>query len=106
MTNDVQIEGRSEGNIRCDGRLTVGPAAHVHGNLQATEILIAGAVDGDVSAGVAIRLVASACVHGVLRAPRIAVESGARLSGRLCMPRRREPEGTLDDHGVAALIAD
>ena len=47
--HDLRIEGEYEGEIRCDGTLTIAESARVSGTINAGNILISGVVQGEVS---------------------------------------------------------
>jgi len=84
----LHFEGAIEGAIQLrDADLTIGPAASVRGHVQAREVRIEGRVEGDVRASVRILLRSSGNVEGDLTSPRIAIEDGARFSGRVEMAR-------------------
>jgi len=99
-----RIEGREPGPIRHPASLVIGPHGSVTGDLHAPEIIVEGEVRGDLHAGERIRLEAGARVVGNLHAPRIGIEPGARLQGRISTRAAGSPM-PLDDSGVEALLA-
>lgn len=81
---DVVIAGRVEGLINVSGHLvTVQAGAQVVGDITATGIVIAGAVQGTLLAEARIEIRSGADVEGELSAPRIAVADGAVVCGRV-----------------------
>ncbi|MHB8641055.1 MAG: bactofilin family protein [Candidatus Acidiferrales bacterium] len=83
---DLFIDGEMEGSIRLgDSRLTVGPSGHVKADIEAREIHIRGNVEGNLRGRERIILGGSCYVKGDLEAPRIAIEEGAQLKGRVEM---------------------
>ncbi|MGB6484191.1 MAG: polymer-forming cytoskeletal protein [Candidatus Acidiferrales bacterium] len=83
---DLLIDGDVQGSIRLgDSRLTVGQSGHVQADIEASEILVHGRVEGDLRGRERVSLGSSCHVVGDLEAPRIAIEDGARFNGRVEM---------------------
>ncbi len=82
---DLEVRGRIDGEVDIRGELVIADGAMIRASLVGARVTIAGAVLGDVSASDAIVLEASARVVGNLRAPRIAIASGAQIRGDLDM---------------------
>lgn len=81
---DLYMDGVIEGTIALtEARLTIGPNARVHADLQARDILIYGHVDGKVRATGRIELRDSAVVRGDLFAERLSIEENATVKGRV-----------------------
>jgi cytoskeletal protein CcmA (bactofilin family) len=84
---DVAIAGRIEGTIQIVGHtLTVQAGAHVEGDIQARQIVVAGSVTGMLIADERIELRETAKVDGDLAAPRLKIVDGAEVRGRIDMP--------------------
>jgi len=80
----ISISGRVEGSIDVEGHnVTVEPGAHVAADISAAGIIVSGAVKGSLSADLRIQLRAGAEVDGDIVAPKIAVEDGAVLRGKV-----------------------
>lgn len=85
----LSIAGRVEGTIDVSGHiLTVEQGASVAADITADGIIVAGEVRGSIAADVRIQLLASAQVDGDLSAPRIAVEDGAIVRGKVHVVRQ------------------
>jgi cytoskeletal protein CcmA (bactofilin family) len=81
---DLVIEGHVEGDVALRGDLTVAEGAEVSSqSVEATSVTIAGTLEGDVQASGPVRLGSSARVRGDLRGSTVAIDEGARFSGRL-----------------------
>ena len=79
----VTVSGRVDGSIDAPGQLvTILAGAHVTADIAAGAIVVAGMVKGALVAENRIALQAGADVTGDLEAPRVAVEDGARVSGK------------------------
>jgi cytoskeletal protein CcmA (bactofilin family) len=83
----LKIEGRVEGVIRGHEQVVVAPGGTVTGDIRGDEVIIAGRVDGDIGAAVRVELRDGGSVHGDITAPRIAVQEGAELNGRVQMEK-------------------
>ena len=80
---DLTVEGTVEGPISLRGDLTVQEGATATSDVEANNVTIAGSVEGEISASGHVRLVAGARVRGNLKGAGIAIEDGARFSGRI-----------------------
>ncbi len=81
---DIRIAGRVEGRIDVDGfTLIVDESAHVHADVAAAGIVVAGAVKGSIVAEHKIELRATASVEGDLTAPVVRVDEGAVVRGKV-----------------------
>ena len=92
----LRIEGRivSEENLTIDGQvdgtievgnhnLTIGAGATVKADLTAKSITISGTVNGNLTASERIDLRASASVFGDIAAPRLVMDDGAVVKGKV-----------------------
>jgi bactofilin len=105
VTPELRIDSRSDGSIHYAGTVRVGAQGTFSGEIRAQIIAVEGEITGDLHADEAIRLAATARVHGDLYAPRVAVARGAQLQGRINMCRSAELEGALDDFAVNRVLA-
>lgn len=89
--SDLVVEGEAHGRIRMvNGRVTVAASGHVNADIDAVEISVEGSVQGGLKASDRVRLGASSRVQGSVMTPRIAIEDGARLRGKVEMIRTGE----------------
>ncbi len=90
----ARVEGELRGAILAQGRLEIAGPARVEARIEADEVVVAGSVQGELSARQRIALLAGARVRGDLRAPRIALEDGCQVEGRCEMtpPERGKAE--------------
>jgi cytoskeletal protein CcmA (bactofilin family) len=78
------VDGIVEGTITLtDSRLTVGSNARVQANVSARDVIILGALTGDIIATGRVELRAGANLKGDIRAARLSVEENAVLSGKV-----------------------
>src|SRR5713101_10171945 len=79
---DLKIEGKIEGAISLGGhRLNVGSTAHIHADIIAREVVVAGEVIGNVNAPDRIELKKGGSVVGDLTTNRLVIEDGALFKG-------------------------
>jgi cytoskeletal protein CcmA (bactofilin family) len=83
--------GSVEGNCDINGPLTLAEGAHWKGILQATDIVVAGTVEGDVIAKQRVEISGSARITGSLSGNSIAVAEGAIIEGEIRVMNGAEP---------------
>jgi cytoskeletal protein CcmA (bactofilin family) len=99
-SDDLYIDGQAEGHFRFpQSKVTVGPNGRVKANIDARDIVIEGSVTGNLKASSAVQLGSSSRVEGGVIAPRIAIEDGARLRGKVEMIRAGEtkPDAVMEE---------
>lgn len=82
---DLVVEGRIEGRIGLDSRLTVEAGGLVEADVEVIEADIHGAVKGDVVARKLATLHASARFSGKIKAPQVVLADGAQFTGSIEM---------------------
>lgn len=82
---DLVIQGQVEGSILHTRSLTVGAQGRMQGDIRARRIIVQGSVDGNLYALESVTLQSGSTVRGDVFAPKVAIEEGARLSGRIDM---------------------
>jgi len=101
---DLYVDGEAQGNIRLgQSKVTVGPRGRVQADIEAREIVIEGTVQGNLKALDSIRLGAASEVRGSLMTPRVTIEDGARLRGKVETTRAGEMRrGAAAGHSKSA----
>lgn len=89
---DLLVEGRVEGELSLKGHVTVADGGVVAAPLSAGDVTVEGLVDGDVTSRGAVVLRASGAIRGAISAARVAVDEGARFTGRIEMDVELPPE--------------
>jgi len=83
-SSDLYIDGNVQGKIRLvNARVTVGPNGRVQADIEAREIFVDGSVQGSLKAGERAHFGSSSRVVGSVLTPRIGIDDGARLSGKV-----------------------
>jgi len=75
--------GSIEGDCDIEGPLTLADGGHWKGILKATDVVVAGVVEGDVIAAQRVEILGSARVTGSLSGNSIAVAEGAIIAGEI-----------------------
>ena len=85
--NDIWIDGEVYGTVLTKGNVSIGDTGKVFGDIKASEIRIAGTIEGDVHASEALICESSAKVSGDIHTTGLRVEDGAHIDGRIEMNR-------------------
>lgn len=87
---NLRVDGKVKGEIEIKGILTVGEKGVIDSNVKAGEIVIMGAINGNVTAEKKIEIFNSGKVNGDVQTPRIAIEEGGILDGKCTMNLTKE----------------
>jgi cytoskeletal protein CcmA (bactofilin family) len=94
---NLRIEGLAEGEIRCDGTLTVAEGARVKAKVTASTITIAGELDGEVVCQGVFQIMPTGQVSATVSARRLIVQEGGLYNGEFRMiheePREESKAG-------------
>jgi cytoskeletal protein CcmA (bactofilin family) len=83
-SEDLVVDGVIEGTITLnESRLTIGPNAHVQANVSARDVIILGALTGDIIASGRVELRSGSNLKGDIRASRLAIEENAVMTGKI-----------------------
>ncbi len=92
---DLLIEGQFEGTISLEEHcLTVGASGQVKAEIRARQVVILGAVAGNVVAREKVEIRRSGHVVGDLKAGAVAIEEGAYFRGSIDILREEAQEGS------------
>ncbi len=97
-SGDIRIEGRITGTVDATGRLLVAASGRAKATLNARVVVVAGTVEGDVTADERIELQPTARLTGNITAPKIHIQEGASFEGevRMAKPDHRKPQADAD----------
>jgi len=90
-----RIDGKLDGRITVQGSVVLGEDAVVISEIEADIVVIAGKVEGNISARQKVQLLATAKFCGDISTPLLLIEEGAWFNGTTRMPAT--PEGSLSD---------
>ena len=99
------VESEVKGTVRCRTELTVGDSARIEGEVQATIVIVAGRVSGNVHGSDRVEILPSGVVEGDVHAPRLVLQLGGVLEGRCHMREQAKPATTGVEHQTRAVIA-
>jgi len=81
---DLQIDGEVSGSVQLAGaRVAIGPEGRVEGSINAREIIVRGDLKGNLRATERITVGHTGRWHGDGVAPKLAIEEGAVVKGKL-----------------------
>lgn len=88
---DLQIDGKVEGSVALNGqRLTVGRSGKLNSEVWAREVVVYGALTGNVHASDRVEIKKDGSVTGDIMTARISVEDGAYFKGRIEIERGKQ----------------
>lgn len=79
------VHGEIEGNCDLNGTLVLGEKGHWKGDIVAVNVLLAGSVEGNVTAKDKIEIVSTARVKGTITSKVMAIAEGAIHDGEIRM---------------------
>ncbi len=83
-TEDLYLDGIFNGTVNLpESRLTVGPNARIAAELHVRDLVVFGAIEGNVFASGRIELRQTAVLNGDLTAGRLSIEESATVRGRV-----------------------
>jgi len=77
----AKILGQFEGTITAGGEIEIGPGAKCKAAIEAANVILDGAVDGNVTGHDKVQLTANARLHGDLVAKTLIIAEGAAFVG-------------------------
>lgn len=85
VQNSLRIDGNITGNIQSTDTVIVGKEGRVKGEIKAKDVLIAGAVRGQIFAANKVYLESKSIIEGDVKAGRLVVDEGASFDGQCTM---------------------
>src|SRR5882672_3535117 len=84
LNSDVEIKGnlKLDGEIQTDGTLNLGDGAVINGNINATNVVVRGKINGNITAKEKIDIKAKTELFGDIRSARLAIEEGVTFVGK------------------------
>jgi cytoskeletal protein CcmA (bactofilin family) len=97
---DLQIDGKVDGPVSLEGRrLTVGRTGKLNSEISAGEVIVHGAVTGNLRARDRVEIRKDGSVIGDISAARISIEDGAYFKGRIEIDRPK-PQAVVEPESV------
>lgn len=79
--NDIRIEGRVIGSIKCESKVIIGASGYVEGDVNCKNAVIEGELRGDITVNETLKLEKSAKVEGKISTLKFIVAPGAVFNG-------------------------
>ena len=86
----IRLDGIIQGDIVCQGNITIGDSGEVYGKVNGQSITIGGKVEGIINAKEKLMLESKANLKGDVFTKILVVEAGARFDGKSNMGESRE----------------
>lgn len=81
----VRVDGTVKGKIICTDTVTIGSSGYVEADIEASTVVVAGKVVGNLNASERLELQAKSDVEGDVRTKSLVVEQGANFCGGCAM---------------------
>lgn len=78
----IRIDGDLDGNLETAGRVIVGEAARIRGDVRAKFVIVGGVIQGDVIAPEGVTVLSTGMVLGSVITKRLQVEESVILHGK------------------------
>ena len=106
--SNIRIDGTFTGNLNTKGRLVIGPAGKIEGNIHCQNAEIEGWVKGKVMVQQLLSLKSTAKVEGDIFTDKLTIEPGANFTGACNMgakvkEMRKDDLKAFDKESAAAL---
>ncbi len=94
---DFRLDGHLIGNFISKGKLVVGPAGSVTGDITCKNVDVEGRVEGKVTVQEILNVKSKASIHGEVTCGKLSVEPGADFSASCVM--KTSTKNILPPHG-------
>jgi cytoskeletal protein CcmA (bactofilin family) len=98
----ARIDGSVEGEIRCNGTLTIGEGAEIRAKITGQAVVIRGKVEGNVTAKEKVELLAPARLYGNIASPRLVITEGVVFDGDCSMGLAKPKIAVTGSQGAGA----
>ena len=98
----TRIDGAVDGEIQCQGTLTIGEGAEIRAKISAQAVIIRGKVEGNVTAKEKVELATPARLIGNVDTPRLIVTEGVVFDGNCAMGVAKQKGGFVSSASVGA----
>lgn len=101
---DVVVDGEVKGTIRLpDCSLAVGPTGRIYADVEARNVTVLGHVTGNIVCLERMRLCSTGSIDGDVKAPRVLIEDGAVVRGRIDVVKPQPASEAAPKTKVASL---
>jgi len=96
---DIRIDGFLKGSVKVDGKLVLGPAGKIEGDVECENAIIAGELRAKITSKNLLTLKASAKLYGDIFSGKLEIEPGAVFTGNCSMGIIKELKEANVDEG-------
>lgn len=82
---DFRLDGELNGDFSCKGKIVIGPAGAIKGNIVCKNADIEGRFEGKIQVSETLNIKAKAIIHGEVICSKLSVEPGAEFSASCVM---------------------
>lgn len=82
FSGELTFEGKLDGEVTTDGTLNLGDSAVINGNINATNVIVRGKINGNIVAKDKVDIKAKTELFGDIRASKLAIEEGVTYVGK------------------------
>lgn len=90
-TGDFLVSGEIDGDCDIDGSVTIAGSGLWQGTIRATNVIVAGHIEGDVTASAKVEITNTAKITGQVTGEAIAVAEGAVVEGVMKTTGQEKP---------------
>lgn len=88
---DFRLDGDLVGNFQSNGKIVIGPAGSVKGDIICKNADIEGRFDGKIQVAEVLNIKSKAHIHGEVLCGKLSVEPGAEFSATCAMKQNVKP---------------
>jgi cytoskeletal protein CcmA (bactofilin family) len=104
---DLYVDGDVEGTITlAEQSLTIGPNAKVRADVHARDVIVFGAMHGDVHATGRVEIRGSATVHGDVYGGKLSIEENATIKGKVSLGGGGKESASVEKAHQESLLLD
>ena len=96
LEKGLRVDGTIEGSVSTKGKLILGKSGTLKATVRAGNFTLEGKVEGNVTVGDRFQIEASGVVHGDIVAPKLIVQEGATLCGKVSIGADAVKEGAKE----------
>jgi cytoskeletal protein CcmA (bactofilin family) len=93
---DFRLDGELTGNFHSNGKIVIGPAGKVHGDIICKNADIEGKFEGKIQVTEILNVKSKASIHGEVICGKLSVEPGAEFSATCVMKLNTKNSITTD----------
>lgn len=79
VEGDFRIDCKIEGNVNCNGKLTVGKLGIINGDIICNEMEVSGTINGNVNCNGSVYLKKTATFNGTIETEKIMIDFGTKV---------------------------